>query len=94
MDNELRLLAKTHGFTGMVDGEINRMQITTSRHHNSLNLSFLVKPTRNIRQELRFNGFKWKRKSKFWESFLNERQCKRVKQIYRSINKNKGCRYE
>ena len=87
MDNELRILAKSHGFTGWVDGQRNRMMVTTSRHHGSLKLAFLSQPTRNVRQELRFNGFKWSRKNGFWRSFLNDGQCRRVKRIYRDINK-------
>lgn len=86
MYEELKHLARSNCHT---DGAGNLLKLFINRKHSEFSLSFKSKPPAHIRGHLRFNGFRWSRKSKRWKSYLNNTQVKRIRSVYKYINKNK-----
>ena len=83
MYEELKYLAKNSYHTG---GTGNYLLLLINRKDKRLNLSFKKKPPSHIRNHLRIIGFSWSRKNKYWRSYLNKTQIKRVRKFYRRIN--------
>jgi len=86
MYDELKHLARSNCIlhTGKRN---NFLSLLIDRNEGLLNLSFKEKPPSHIRRNLRLNGFRWSRKRKYWRSFLNQTQEKRVRKIYKELNK-------
>ena len=65
----------------------NFLSLLIDRNKGLMNLSFKEKPPSQIRRNMRLNGFCWSRRKKYWRSFLNQTQEKRVRKIYQELNK-------
>ncbi|MBB4035394.1 hypothetical protein GGR21_001287 [Dysgonomonas hofstadii] len=66
----------------------NFLKLLINRQNRELNLSFREKPPAHIRSHLRFIGFNWSRKKRYWHSYLNNIQVKRVRKFYKNLIKN------
>jgi len=84
MDEELKFLAKTS--CHLVE-KGNFLKLLINRENGELNLCFRKKPAVHIRNDLRFIGFSWSRKNRYWQSFLNKTQIRRVSKFYKTIIK-------
>jgi len=67
--------------------KVNFLKLLINRKHKELNFSFKEKPPAHIRSHLRLNGFRWGRKRRFWQSYLNRIQEKRIRKMYKELNK-------
>lgn len=85
MYEELKHLARSNCHLG---GKGNFLKLLIDRKQAGLNLSFKGKPPVHMRRHLRFYGFRWSRKNKYWGAYLNDTQLARVYKVYRYINKN------
>lgn len=88
MYEELKYLARSNCIirTGKKN---NILKLLINRNEGLLNLSFKEKPPSHIRRHLRFIGFSWSRKNRYWRSYLNNIQEKRVQKFYENLIKNK-----
>lgn len=65
----------------------NYLKLLINRKEKQLDMAFKCKPPPLIRQCMRLNNFSWSRKHKHWKSYLNHTQVKRVRKIYKDLNK-------
>ena len=45
-------------------------------------------PSEDIRDQLKYNAFRWSRYNKCWQSYLNRRQISRAKELLSTIEQS------
>lgn len=88
MDEDLKYLARTNYMLMQMFSGSNYLKLLINRRDKQLNLCFKRKPPPLIRQCMHLNNFNWSRKDRYWKSYLNNKQLKRVRKIYMDFNKN------
>ena len=89
MDEDLKYLARINYLLMRVYSQNNYLKLLINRRDKRLNMSFKCKPPPLIRQCMRLNNFSWSRKHRYWKSYLNNTQVRRVRKIYMDLNKNR-----
>lgn len=89
MDEDLKYLARMNYILMQIRSGDNYLKLLINRREKRLNLAFKCKPPPLVRQCMRLNNFDWSRKHRYWKSYLNNTQIKRVRKIYMDLNKNR-----
>ena len=78
-DAKLRLeKAKKLKETETKEYVINDVRVVENTEDNRLQLFFSGVPSEDIRDQLKYNAFRWSRYNKCWQSYLNRRQISRA----------------
>ncbi|MFV0538246.1 MAG: hypothetical protein ACK5M3_12890 [Dysgonomonas sp.] len=85
MTIELRKSARLAFRDRRIGQQSNTVKLSLSNPQKRLTITFGIKPERNIRRDLRFNGFRWSRKMRYWHSYLNVPQINRTKKFYKNV---------
>lgn len=67
--------------TETTEEEINGVRVVRNTEENRLQLFFKGKPDKEMRSKLRHNGFRFAYSNDCWQSYLNNRQIYRVKEL-------------
>ena len=88
-DAKLRLeKAKKLKETETKEYVINDVRVVENTEDNRLQLFFSGVPSEDIRDQLKYNAFRWSRYNKCWQSYLNRRQISRAKELLSTIEQS------